>query len=136
MAAKIFVNLHVKDLNKSKVFYQSLGCELNEQFSDDTAASMVISDSIYIMLLTHEKFKQFTPKQISDASQTSEVLNALSVESREEVDKVFEMAIKTGGKETRPAQDHGFMYSRAFDDPDGHIWELFWMDMSQFPDNK
>ncbi len=131
MGHKIFVNLHVGDLHKSKAFYQNLGFKLNEQFSDDTAANIVISDSIYVMLLTHEKFKQFTPKQLSDANQTSEVLNALSVENREDVDKLFEAAISAGGKETRPAQDHGFMYSKAFDDPDGHIWELFWMDMSQ-----
>ena len=128
---KIFVNLHVKDLQISKDFYTNLGFTVNEQFSDDTAVSIVISEYIYVMLLTHDKFKQFTPKEISDATTSTEVLNALSAENRDEVDSVTEAAISSGGSEVRPAQDYGFMYGRAFSDPDGHIWEIYWMDLKK-----
>ncbi|MEO1052084.1 MAG: VOC family protein [Bacteroidota bacterium] len=135
MSRQIFVNLHVKDLNKSRDFYTKLGFSINEQFSDDTAVSVVISDAIYIMLLTHAKFKEFTPKDISDATKTTEVLNALSADSIEEVNKIVDAAIAAGGTEARPAQEYGFMYGRSFNDPDGHIWEVVWMDMSQMPED-
>ena len=131
MAKQIFVNLPVRDLKKSRDFYTKLGFTINEQFSDDTAASVVISDTIYVMLLTHEKFKQFTPKQISDATKTTEVINALSADNREEVNKISDAALAAGGTETRPPQDHGFMYGRSFNDPDGHVWEIVWMDFSK-----
>ena len=133
MATKIFVNLPVKDLEKSKDFFTKIGFTINPQFSDETAACVVISEDIYAMILTHEKFKQFTPKQIADSNQTSEVITALTFESKEKVDEVFNKALQAGGSEARPAQDHGFMYSRSFNDPDGHIWEPFWMDMSAVP---
>lgn len=133
MAKQIFVNLHVKDLKKSRDFYSSLGFSINEQFSDKTAACIVVSETIYIMLLTHEKFRGFTPKEISDATKTSEVLNALSMESREKVDEILKAALGSGGSEVRPAKDQGFMYDGAFNDPDGHIWEVFWFNPDAMP---
>jgi uncharacterized protein len=129
----VFVNLPVKDLKRSRAFFGKLGFSFNEQFSDDTAASMVISEHNYAMLLTHEKFAQFTPRKIADAHTTSEVLTALLLESREAVDAMMDAAIANGGKDFRETQDLGFMYGRAFTDPDGHIWEIFFMDMSQMP---
>lgn len=133
MVTQIFVNLHVRDLGRSKNFFSKLGFSFNPQFSDDTAACLVISENIYIMLLTHGKFKEFTPKEISDATKTTEVLTALSVGSKEKVAELVSAAIAAGGSEARPAEDHGFMYSRSFNDLDGHIWEIFWMDESSFP---
>ena len=133
MNTKIFVNLPVLDLEKSKLFYQKIGFSINPQFTDQTAACVVISDDIYAMILTHAKFKEFTPKAIADAHKTSEVLTALSMESKDKVDATMDAALAAGGSEARSAQDLGFMYSRAFNDPDGHIWELFWMDMSAVP---
>jgi uncharacterized protein len=128
MNRKIFVNLPVKDLERSKAFFASLGFGFNAQFTDETAASMVISDDIYAMLLTHEKFAMFTPKPISDATQSTEVLVALSCETREEVDRLVGAAVAAGGSTYNEPQDHGFMYAHGFQDPDGHIWELMWMD--------
>ncbi len=128
MPTKIFVNLPVRDLDRSKSFFEALGFSFNEQFTDDTAACMVISEDIYAMLLTHAKFKEFTPKDIADTGKTTEVLTALSQDSREAVDRMAAAALKAGATEARPAADHGFMYERSFNDPDGHIWEMFWMD--------
>jgi uncharacterized protein len=128
MGTKMFVNLPVKDLAKSKAFFEKLGFAFNPKFTDETAASMVISEDNYAMLLTHEKFKQFTRKSIADATKTTEVLVALSMESRAKVDSFAETALKAGASEARPAEDHGFMYGRAINDLDGHIWEPFWMD--------
>lgn len=128
MATKIFVNLPVKDLDKSMAFFKAIGFTFNPQFTDATAACMVISDDIYSMLLTHEKFKMFTSKQIADARTTTEVLTALSFESKVKVDQIMDVALKAGATEPRPANDHGFMYQRSFDDLDGHTWEIFWMD--------
>ncbi|MEK7256523.1 MAG: VOC family protein [Bacteroidota bacterium] len=127
MATKIFVNLPVQDLNKSMDFFKQLGYSFNPQFSDETAACMVISEDIYAMLLTHPKFKLFTKKEISDATKTTEVLVALSFESKVAVDEIMEKALRAGGKEARETEDLGFMYGRAFDDLDGHTWEVFWM---------
>lgn len=133
METKIFVNLPVKDLEQSKQFFQKIGFSINPQFSDHTGACVVISDDIYAMILTHDKFREFTPKAIADSTRTSEVLTALSAPSKEKVDSMMMAAIDAGGSEARPVQDLGFMYSRAFNDPDGHIWELFWMDMNAMP---
>ncbi|MER2996699.1 VOC family protein [Pontibacter populi] len=133
MVTQIFVNLPVSDLKKSKDFFTKLGFSINEQFTDETAACVVISETIYAMLLTHDKFKMFTPKGISDATKTTEVLTALSVNSKDEVNKLVDEALAAGGTEARPTDDQGFMYGRAFNDPDGHIWEVFFMDMSQIP---
>lgn len=128
MSSKVFINLPVKDLEASKAFYTALGYTINPQFTDDTAACVVINEHIYAMLLTHEKFKQFTPKDIADATKTSEVLVALSLDSKTSVDESIDRALKAGGSEARPAFDYGFMYGRSLNDLDGHIWELFWMD--------
>jgi len=129
MNTQIFVNLPVKDLEKSKTFYEQLGYKINEQFTDETAASIVISDTIYVMLLTYKKIKEFTSKAIADAKKTTEVLNALSVGSKKEVDEIMDKALNNGGSKAYDTQELGFMYSRSFNDPDGHIWEVFWMDM-------
>jgi uncharacterized protein len=126
----IFVNLPVKDLDRSAAFFTTLGFSFNAQFTDATGACMVISDTIYVMLLTHTKFAAFTPRRIADATKETERLIALNRESRADVDALIEKALSAGGGEPRAAQDHGFMYGRAFEDPDGHIWEVFWMDPS------
>ena len=128
MSRKIFVNLPVKDLNKSKQFFSKLGFSFNAQFTDDTAACMVVSDDIYAMLLTHAKFKEFTPLPVGDATKSSEVLVCLSCESRAEVDDVVRKAVAAGGRTFKEPMDYGFMYAQSFQDPDGHIWELIWMD--------
>jgi uncharacterized protein len=133
MSRMIFVNLPVADLDAAKAFYEAIGAVNNPQFTDETGACMVFSDTIYVMLLTHEKFAQFTPKPIADAHATSEVLIALSCDSRESVDEMLGKALAAGGREPRPAQDHGFMYGRSLEDPDGHIWEPYWMDMAAAP---
>ena len=127
MSRMIFVNLPVKDLEKSKAFFGKLGFTFNPQFSDATAACMVISEHIFSMLLTHEKFKQFTDREIAGAK-VLEVMTALSAVSREEVNKFVDAAIAAGGKEKRPAQDYGFMFMRSFEDLDSHVWEFVWMD--------
>ena len=126
----IFLNLPVNDLDASKKFFTELGYSINEQFSDDTTASVVISETIVAMVHTHEKYAQFTKKQIADATKTSEVLIALSSESREKVDELVDKAVAAGGSVSGETQDHGFMYGRAFDDLDGHTWEVVWMDPS------
>lgn len=132
MPRQIFVNLPVRDLPASIAFYTAIGAEQNMQFSDDTAACMVISDTIFVMLLTHAKWATFTQKPIVDAHRECEVLLALSSDSREAVDATTEAAAAHGGKaDINPKQDLGFMYSRSFEGPDGHVWEPFYMDMSQ-----
>lgn len=129
MNKMIFVNVEVKDLPKSREFFTKMGYSFNEQFSDDTAACLVISEHIYAMLLTPNKFKQFiNDKQPIDAHKSVEALLSLSCESKEEVESLFNKAIEAGGKQLREADDLGFMYGRSFEDLDGHIWELIWMD--------
>jgi uncharacterized protein len=128
MSRKIFVNLPVKDLERSMSFFKKLGFQFNPQFTDDTAACMVIADDIYAMLLTHAKFKMFTKKEIADATTFTEVLTALSFESKREVNDFVDTALKAGAIEAGKPQDHEFMYGRSFDDLDGHTWEIFWMD--------
>ena len=130
MATNIFVNLPVRNLDASKAFFGALGFTFNAQFTDETAAAMVIDENIFAMLLTHEKFAQFTPRTIADARTTSEVLIALSRDSKAAVKDLSDKAIAAGGLEVRPADDYGFMVSRAFSDLDGHIWEIMWMDPS------
>lgn len=133
MEKQIFINLPVKDLEKSKAFYEQLGFTINPQFTDETAACVVISDTIYVMLLTHPKFSQFTSKEIADSHKTTEVLNALNAESKEKVNELVDKALKAGGTEARDPLDYGFMFTRGFNDLDGHIWEILWMDMSKMP---
>ena len=131
MPKMIFVNLPVKDLAASTRFYKAIGCEQNMQFSNEQAAMMVWSEAISFMLLTHDYFGTFTSKRIADAQQTCEVLLALSRDSREDVDAITKAAAAAGGKaDVRPPQDMGFMYGRAFQDPDGHVFEPVWMDMA------
>ena len=131
MPKMIFVNLPVKDLTAAIRFYKAIGCEQNMQFSNEQAAMMVWSDAISFMLLTHEYFGTFTAKRIPDAQQTCQVLLALSRDSRDDVDAITQAAAAAGGKaDVRPPQDMGFMYSRAFQDPDGHVFEPVWMDMA------
>ncbi len=130
MAKLIFVNLPVSDLQRSTAFYEAIGAVKNEQFCDHTASCMVFSETIHAMLLTHEKFRQFTPKAIADARTTTEVLICVSADSRDAVDEVVGRAGAAGGKvDPGPKQDYGFMYGRSFEDPDGHIWEVMWMDV-------
>ena len=129
MPKLIFVNLPVTDLPRAKAFYEAIGARNNPQFTDDTAACMVFSDTIHVMLLTHDKYKQFTSKQIADTHKTSAVLLAISEDSREGVDVTLGKALKAGAKEPRDKQDHGWMYDRAFEDLDGHTWEVMWMDV-------
>lgn len=130
MGKMIFINLPVKDLSSSMSFFDALGYQFNPQFTDDTAACMVISDTIYAMLLTYQKFSEFTPHPISNAKLQSEVLTALSFDSREELDRLVNKALELGATENYPAKDYGFMYTRSFSDLDGHIWESIWMDPS------
>jgi uncharacterized protein len=128
--AKIFVNLPVADLKKSMDFFKALSFTFNPQFTDDTAACMVIGSGNYAMLLTHEKFKSFAKKPMADAHKQTGMMLALALDSKADVDRMMEAALNAGGKEPSPAQDHGFMYQRTLEDLDGHIWEPFWMDAS------
>jgi predicted lactoylglutathione lyase len=131
MPKMIFVNLPVTDLKRATAFYEAIGATKNPQFSDDTASCMVFSDTIYAMLLTHAKYAEFTSKKIVDARTSSEVLIALSADSREDVDAMVGKAKAGGGSlDPTPTQDFGFMYGRSFEDPDGHIWEVMWMDVA------
>lgn len=127
---KIFVNLPVQDLDRSIAFFKRLGFAFEPQFTDETAACMVITGDIFAMLLTRPKFHEFTDKAIADAHQSTEVLTCLSYESKDRVDEIVDLAIAAGGREVRPLQDDGFMYGRSFDDLDGHIWEMIWIDQS------
>lgn len=129
-ADKIFVNLPVKDLNKAMEFFSKVGFEFNPQFTDDKAACMVISEHIYAMLLVEGFFKTFTKKDIVDATKSTEVIVALSAESREQVDEIANRAIAAGGSASNDPVDHGFMYVRSFQDLDGHLWEVIYMDES------
>jgi uncharacterized protein len=133
MASKIFVNLPVKDLNRSVDFFTKLGFTFNPQFTDESATCMIISDSIFAMLLVESRFKDFTKKEIADATKTTEVLIALDAESREEVDTIVKNAVAAGGSTYRDPEDHGWMYGHSFADLDGHQWEFAYMDISQMP---
>ena len=129
MARMIFVNLPVADLQKSIAFYEAIGARNEPKFTSDQAAAMVFSESIFVMLLKHEFYRTFTSKPIADASATSQVLLALSCDNKGAVDAMVEAAAANGGKaDPGPKQDHGFMYGRSFEDPDGHHWEPHWMD--------
>jgi hypothetical protein len=130
MMKMIFVNLPVTDLARSIAFYKAIGAEQDMQFSDDTAAMMRFSEAINVMLLTHDKFRQFTPKPIADPKEWAQVLLALSCDSRDGVDEITENALGAGGSEVHGAEDYGWMYSRAFADPDGHGWGPVWMDVA------
>ena len=128
MATKIFVNLPVKDLPRSIGFFTQLGYKFNPQFTDETATCMIVAEDIYVMLLTETKFQQFTPKAISDAMKSTEASVCLSCESRAAVDELVSKAVTFGGSTFAEPKDYGFMYQHGFQDPDGHLWELVWMD--------
>lgn len=131
MTTQIYVNLPVKDLDKSVAFFKAVGFKNNPKFTDKTAACMVITDTINVMLLTHAKFKGFTKKPVADAHKTTEVLNCLVLDSKTKVNKLVDKAVAAGGSETGgESQDHDAMFMRAFDDLDGHTWEILWMDAS------
>jgi predicted lactoylglutathione lyase len=129
MSRMIFANLPVGDLSRSRAFLEALGAVNEPKFTDDTAACMSLCDNIHVMLLTKEKFSQFTPRPIADATKGSEVLLCLSSDSRESVDATVERGVSAGGTaDPSPKQDYGVMYGRSIADPDGHIWEIMWMD--------
>lgn len=133
MASRIFVNLPVKNLATSVDFFTKLGFSFNPQFTDETATCMIVSEDIFVMLLTEQKFKTFTPKALCDATKSTEVLVALSLDSVKEVEEIVRKAVAAGGSTYNEPQDHGFMYQHGFQDPDGHIWEFFYMDTNAIP---
>jgi predicted lactoylglutathione lyase len=133
MSKQIFINLAVKDLAKSMEFYSAIGFSNNPQFSDETGKCMVYSDNIFVMLLTLEKFSLFTTKPIADTKINIAGLFSLSMENIEEVNKMVENGLKAGGIEPTEMKDYGFMQQRTIEDFDGHTWEIFYMDMSKFP---
>lgn len=130
MITNIFVNLPVKDLNKTVEFFTKLGFTFNPQFTDENATCMIVGKNIFVMLLVEKFFKTFTKKEISDTTKNTEAIVALSAQSREEVDQMMEKVVNAGGKEARDPQDHGWMYGRSFEDINGHLWEIFYMDES------
>jgi predicted lactoylglutathione lyase len=130
MATKIFVNLPVKSLLRSIEFFTKLGFSFNPQFTDEMATCMIVSEDIFVMLLTYEKFQTFTPNAICDATKSTEVLVCLSADSRDHVDAIVRKAVTAGGSTYNAPQDHGFMYGHGFQDLDGHIWEIIFMEPS------
>lgn len=134
MPKMIFVNLPVTDLNRATAFYEAVGAVKNPQFSDETASCMVFSETIFAMLLTHDKFRQFTPKLIADARTSNQVLLCLSADSRSDVDDIVARAAAAGGvADPGPKDEYSFMYGRSFEDPDGHMWGVNWMDLAAAP---
>jgi len=136
MSTKIFINLPVKDLNKSVAFFTKLGFSFNHRFTDETATCMVVAESIFVMLLTETKFKMFTPKEVCDATKYTEVLVCLTCPNREKIDEMILNAIAAGGTIYNEPRDHGFMYGHGFQDLDGHIWELIYMQPNAIHRNK
>ena len=130
MITNIFVNLPVKDLNKTVEFFTKLGFTFNPQFTDENATCMIVGKDIFVMLLVEKFFKTFTKKEISDTTKNTEAIVALSAQSREEVDQMMDKVLGAGGGEARDPQDHGWMYGRSFEDINGHLWEIFYMDES------
>lgn len=132
MATQIFVNLPIESTKKSNLFFTALGFEFNKLFSNEVATCLVINDTAFVMLLEHSHFKEFTKKEIANAHKSTEVLIAISKDSKEQVNQFVDKALSLGAIEARDAQDFGFMFSRAFSDLDGHIWEIGSMDMKAF----
>jgi predicted lactoylglutathione lyase len=130
VVTKIFINLPVKDLNNTIDFFTKLGFKFNPQFTDENATCMIVGEDIFVMLLVEKFFKTFTKKEICDTSKDTEVIVALSVESREKVDQMINKALESGGKESREPQDHGWMYGRSFEDINKHLWEIIYIDES------
>lgn len=133
MSKKIFINLPVTDLKKSMDFYTKIGFTNNPAFTDDTAACMVLTEDIYVMLLTHKKLSEFTRKPIIDAKKTVGAINSISLDSLAEMNDMADAALNAGAAEPNPMQDYGFMQQRSFEDPDGNHWEVLYMDLSKFP---
>lgn len=131
MPKMIFLNLPVRDLAGSTAFYEALGGTVNPQFSDENTKSIMLSDTIIVMLLTHDRYKSFTARPIGDARGESQALIALNVDDRDDVDATLSRTVAAGGTaDPNPPQDHGFMFSRSVEDPDGYVWEIVWMDMA------
>ena len=135
MKTQIFVNLPVKDLSRTVEFFNRLGFTFNPQFTDENATCMIINDNIFVMLLVEKFFKTFTKKEICDTTKNTEVIIALSTESREKVDEMMQNVFEAGGKESREPQDHGWMYGRSFQDINGHLWEIIYMDEKALKNN-
>ncbi|WP_313807225.1 VOC family protein [Flavobacterium sp.] len=133
MRSQIFINLPVKDLPKAMAFYTAIGFTNNPNFTDETAACMVYSEEIFVMLLTHDRFKSFIKKDLGDTTKTTSVINSLSMENVAKMNETTDNALKAGGTEPTPLKDYGFMQQRSFEDLDGNFWEVFFMDMSQMP---
>jgi predicted lactoylglutathione lyase len=131
----MFVNLPVKDLNKSIRFFTGLGFSFDPRFTDENATCMIISEDNYVMLLVERFFKSFTPKDISDSSGSTEVIISITAESRGKEDDMVDKALEAGASKSSENQDNGWMYQRGFQDPDGHLWEILYMDMSSVPPN-
>jgi len=136
MTKQIFVNLPVKDLSRTVEFFKRLGFTFNPQFTDENATCMIIDDNIFVMLLVEKFFKTFTKKEICDTAKDTEVIIALSTESREKVDEMIQNVFEAGGKESREPQDHGWMYGRSFQDINGHLWEIIYMDEKALKNNE
>lgn len=136
MTKQIFVNLPVKDLSRTVEFFKRLGFTFNPQFTDENATCMIINDNIFVMLLVEKFFKTFTKKEICDTAKDTEVILALSTESREKVDEMMQNVFEAGGKESREPQDHGWMYGRSFQDINGHLWEIIYMDEKALKNNE
>jgi predicted lactoylglutathione lyase len=132
MTTKMFINLPVKDLDRTKVFFSKLGFSYDPRFTDEKAACMIINQDGYVMLLSEPFFKTFTRKKVADARKSAEVLNTISADSREQVNEILKTALDNGARESMEPQDNGYMYGRSFDDLDGHTWEVMWMDMEAF----
>ena len=136
MITNIFVNLPVKDLNKTVEFFTKLGFAFNPQFTDENATCMIVGENMFVMLLVEKYFKTFTKKEITDTTKNTEAIVALSAQSKEEVDQVIKKVIDAGGSEPRDPQDYGWMYGRSFEDINGHLWEIFYMDESAMKKDK
>lgn len=129
---QLFANVAVEDLDRSLAFFRALGFTIDERFSDDTAACLVVGDGASVMLLTKAKLAEFTPREVGDPRAQTQVILAVSAESRDEVDGLYDKALAAGGADVNEPLDYGFMYARSFEDPDGHIWEAVWMDVAAF----
>ena len=136
LTTQIFVNLPVKDLSRTVEFFKKLGFAFNAQFTDENATCMIINDNIFVMLLVEKFFKSFTKKEICDTTKHTEVIIALSTDSREKVDEMMQSVFQAGGKESREPQDHGWMYGRSFQDINGHLWEIIYMDEKALKNNE
>ena len=136
MTTQIFVNLPVKDLSRTVEFFKKLGFAFDAQFTDENATCMIINDNIFVMLLVEKFFKSFTKKEICDTTKHTEVIIALSTDSREKVDEMMQNVLQAGGKESREPQDHGWMYGRSFQDINGHLWEIIYMDEKALKNNE